>query len=61
MLRFLALHEIATRRGDGLRPELLGVIPKKVFCEPPAAIPYVIVEVNQQLLASDKDRVCGQS
>ena len=56
MLIFLALHEIATGRGDGLRPELLGIIPQKVFCEPPSIISYVVAEVSRQPPVSDKRR-----
>ena len=48
MLRLLALHDIAAKRGDGLRPEFLGALPEKPLSERTSLTLSEMVESNQQ-------------
>jgi hypothetical protein len=56
MLGLLGFHEIAARRGDGLRPEFFGLLREQPLRERLSVIPGGLAEPNQPSPASDMSR-----
>ncbi len=56
MLGLFGIHEIAARRGDGLRPECLGLRSEESFCERLTITPVDVSDAGQRSLASDTRR-----
>jgi hypothetical protein len=56
MLGLLGFHEIAARRGDGLRPEFFGLLREQPLRERLTLIPGGLADANQLSPASDTSR-----
>lgn len=56
MFGLLAFHEVAARRGDGLRPEFFGLL-REMPRERLTVIPGGLAEANQPSSASDMNAV----
>jgi hypothetical protein len=61
MFGLLGFHEIAARRGDGLRPEFFGLLHEKPLRERLTLISGGIAEASQPSPASDKRRESSAS
>lgn len=54
MFELFRFHEIAARRGDGLRPEFFGLLPEQPLRERLTLIRGGVTEANQPTPACDK-------